>query len=513
MDEEEITQQEVEPSIGSSGVDLDINVATKFPTLFIQTTPSGILVRERTIKLPETHIFTPVKSTSPVSREVISNDDSTSTIVVKEYHDIEYSLEPKRKTELENEFDDFQSAPVEPSPIIMPSSLNILEPQKVLLENEICWPNPGNVAIEDDFNFIEDTTESKLKIADPPTFELNSLNVDAKQNQIISPEFINLKAFDIKKEFSKPVIGNSPTKQTLPLDDDFADFQTAPIIQNNPSTSQFNNIPKNTPIVSNSFLMDSLTPQQITNVKSQNLLQEGSGKVIHNTMHVETKHKSNEPITLSPSRLVSNMKNQEMSQKPSWILIGDDDEVKRYEAAFAKCKVSPKPQQKTNNVEEEEWNDFVGANIQNHQQPSIQNFTPQNHQPIGQNSRNYQPPSFNHQKSSDEWSDFVSAPTINSSINSISSQILSKPNFTSWNQPISRPYVHHATSFLSRDPTTSSITSSRSGMNITNNFSYHNQQNGISTIPTLPTLDFAGMSKNSINYPRNGSSDNNSGKK
>lgn len=467
MDEEEITQQEVESSFGSSGIDID-----KFPTQFMQTTPSGILVRERTIKLPETHIFTPVKSTSPVSREIISSDETSSTIAVKEYHDIEYSLEPKRKTELESDFDDFQSAPVEPAPIVMPS-LSILEPQKVIVENEICWPNPGNVAIEDDFNFID---ESKLKnAADPPTFELKSLSsveIPKQNHTIQSSEF--MKAFETKKEFSKPVIGNSPTKHA-PLDDDFADFQTAPI------TSQFPSL-----IPTNSFNYSA--PQQNT-LKSQDLQQVGSAKINQNSMHVETKQMSNEPITLSPSRLVNNMKNQEMTQKPSWILIGDDEEVKRYEAAFAKCKVSPKPQQKSsNNVEEEEWNDFVGANVQNHHQQQ-------------QPSKTYQPPSYNHQKS-DEWSDFVSAPTINS----ISSQILSKPNFTSWNQPISRPYVHHATSFLSREPT-----SSRTGINITNNFSYHNQQNGISTIPDL---DFAGMSKNSINFPRNGSSDNNNtGKK
>jgi hypothetical protein len=160
----------------------------------------------------------------------------------------------------------------------------------------------------------------------------------------------------------------------------------------------------------------------------------------------------------------------------------DDDEVSRFEAAFPKCKVSPKPQPK-NNEDDDDWSDFVGVP------------TTQHHQ---------QPPSVLNQQKSDDWSDFVSAPAPIATVNSISSQILSKPpNFTSWNQP-SKPYVHHTTSFLS---STSAVYQygQRSGMNITNNFNY--QQNGISTI--LPDLDFA-MPRN-FNLPR-GSSES-SGKK
>uniref|UniRef100_A0A2M4BAD1 Putative clathrin-binding box of aftiphilin n=1 Tax=Anopheles marajoara TaxID=58244 RepID=A0A2M4BAD1_9DIPT len=62
----------------------------------------------RTIKLPETHIFTPSRGGTPVSRDITDRD-----IVVREYHDVEYSLESKasskKETELD-EFNDFQSA-------------------------------------------------------------------------------------------------------------------------------------------------------------------------------------------------------------------------------------------------------------------------------------------------------------------------------------------------------------------------------------------------------------------
>ncbi|CAO1421412.1 unnamed protein product [Diamesa serratosioi] len=99
------------------------------------TSSNSINVRERTIKLPETHIFTPVKGSNPISQEVISDDPITVTlaagsetlyaksqIIVKEYHDIEYSLEmPKADMEVDNsdftnssveedDFNDFQAA-------------------------------------------------------------------------------------------------------------------------------------------------------------------------------------------------------------------------------------------------------------------------------------------------------------------------------------------------------------------------------------------------------------------
>ncbi|ETN66352.1 hypothetical protein AND_001865 [Anopheles darlingi] len=63
----------------------------------------------RTIKLPETHIFTPSRGGTPVSRDITDRD-----IVVREYHDVEYSLESSRgssRKEAElDEFNDFQSA-------------------------------------------------------------------------------------------------------------------------------------------------------------------------------------------------------------------------------------------------------------------------------------------------------------------------------------------------------------------------------------------------------------------
>ncbi|XP_035892867.1 uncharacterized protein LOC118503563 isoform X2 [Anopheles stephensi] len=75
----------------------------------------------RTIKLPETHIFTPSRGVTPISRDITDRD-----IVVREYHDVEYSLERSAASRKESDFDefnDFQSVTslptVAPDPPIM----------------------------------------------------------------------------------------------------------------------------------------------------------------------------------------------------------------------------------------------------------------------------------------------------------------------------------------------------------------------------------------------------------
>jgi hypothetical protein len=433
---------------------------------------SSILVRERTIKLPETHIFTPIKGSSPVAREVVSRETSPAPqddgyfpkgpITVKEYHDVEYSLEPKKKFESDTDFDDFQSAQPDSTnsqpPLV---SLNLLEPQKLAnLSTEIKWPEPGNVvtSIEDELDFLETRTVDPLKF---------SLVVQAS-------------TITKRKDsgYSKPVIGTSPTQQNSNMDeDDFNDFQVAP-----------------------------------TTVQTQ----------IATPLPQSVKMPSNDPITLSPARLVA-AANKTSNQKSSWISSFDNDEINRIEAAFPKCKTDRKV---TN--DDEEWSDFVGAS-----QPSSLSFA-QSQQPsmISSNSLSNTISSKVSNGETDDWSDFVSAPPLTTKMSSsksssaISSQFHAKLNFPSWNQPISKPYVNHSTSFLTNNPgAQQQFTSNnyqfvaekvpRNSMNITNNFSYGFQQgmpanhhqppksNRISTI--LPELDFA-MPK-MINLPRGGQLD------
>uniref|UniRef100_A0A182MUR9 Aftiphilin clathrin-binding box domain-containing protein n=1 Tax=Anopheles culicifacies TaxID=139723 RepID=A0A182MUR9_9DIPT len=71
----------------------------------ISSSPNSVPV-VRTIKLPETHIFTPSRGVTPISRDITDRD-----IVVREYHDVEYSLErssaPSISNKKESEFDEF----------------------------------------------------------------------------------------------------------------------------------------------------------------------------------------------------------------------------------------------------------------------------------------------------------------------------------------------------------------------------------------------------------------------
>jgi hypothetical protein len=435
---------------------------------------NNIVVRERTIKLPETHIFTPIKGTNTIAREVVSRDESPGTIVVKEYHDVEYSLEPKKKLDQEFEFDDFQSAaPIEPINVkadpVLPLPVSILEPKKVEShKTEISWPDPGDVAtssIVDDLDFlgtstvsdssnkIEELSEGMRAIENLGKLELNNENIigikkDKVEESILRDEISKDLSVDVlnfvnnshKVESNLP---KNPTTSNVPEDDDFSDFQSHSVAK---SSNSKNHQPLN-------------------------------------------------PITLSPAKLVNNT-----HQGTSWLNSFDDDEVSRIEEAFPKCK---KVQKKAN--EDDDWSDFVSVN-----QPAPS---------ISSNIAN------NKTVNGDDWSDFVSVPVKQQQQQQqfaprATTNFPSKPNFAAWNQPISKPYnVHHATSFLSSEPRNSSAyqytssnypfvnekVGSRPSMNITSNFNYPFNApapNGISTI--LPDLGFA-IPKNLINLPRSGS--------
>ncbi|XP_062535268.1 mucin-3B isoform X2 [Armigeres subalbatus] len=143
---------------------------TAMVTTLPSVTSSGSVVR--TIKLPETHIYTPSKCVNPVSRDSTDRtemygelgggdsrlDGFDKSIKVREYRDVEYKLE------------------------------------KGLARNhETAGENEG--------------------------FDLR--NSDAKGDF----NFVNKK--DKHNSFSKPVIGTSPTAELDQLDDDFSDFQAA----------------------------------------------------------------------------------------------------------------------------------------------------------------------------------------------------------------------------------------------------------------------------------------------
>ena len=469
------------------------------------TSSNSIIVRERTIKLPETHIFTPVKGSNPISQEVISDDPITVTlaagsetlyaksqIIVKEYHDIEYSLEmPKADMEADNsDFSDFQSVPVDnlkEAPVVA-SAFDLLKPQKIGTSSmDIKWPEPGNVAqpMDDAFdNIIMTTDENKIKPTLPPPPP--STVAVAAVAAVVAPIQLNVNSGLLNKKkdnaYLKPMIGTSPTAENgITEEDDFNDFQTAM-----PSI----------PAVPN---------------------------IVENPIHTKYSH-LNDSITLSPRRLVPNVnKPEENHQQSAWISSMDADEIDRIQAAFPKCKTdaTKKTTPKTN--DDEEWSDFVVVPpTSSHQQPmSLPSFA--STQPPSTISSNYlqnsSPVSNSGGGESDDWSDFVSVPAKMTATGakhiSISNQFPSRPNFA-WNQ--SKPpasFTHH-TSFLSEAPRNQHYSNS---VNITNNFNYNyamNQQQpnfqpqpktNISTI--LPELDFA-LPKTLLNLPRSHSHSNGS---
>lgn len=479
------------------------------------TSSNNIIVRERTIKLPETHIFTPVKGSNPISQEVISDDPITtvtlaagsetlyakSQIIVKEYHDIEYSLEmPKADMEADNsDFSDFQSVPVgninEAPVLVAPvaaAAFDLLKPQKVGSSSmDIKWPEPGNVAqpMDDAFdNIIMTTEEHKINSTLPPPPQPSTLAAPAVVTPIVAPIQLNVNSGMLNKKkdnaYLKPMIGTSPTAENgIVEEDDFDDFQAAM-----PSIPAI-------PVIPN---------------------------IVENPIHTKYSH-LNDSITLSPRRLVPNVnKPEENHQQSAWISSMDADEIDRIQAAFPKCKTDVTKKTnvpKTN--DDEEWSDFVVVPPSSaHQQPmSLPSFA--SSQPPSTISSNYlqnSNPVSNGE--SDDWSDFVSVPakmTANGAKHiSISNQFPSRPNFA-WNQ--SKPpasFTHH-TSFLSEAPRNQS--NYNNSVNITNNFNYNyamNQQQSniqpqpkpnISTI--LPELDFA-LPKTLLNLPRSHSHSNGS---
>lgn len=413
---------------------------------------SNTIVRERTIKLPETHIFTPIKSISPVAREVsretspIENDKDKRSVVIKEYHDVEYSLESSKKSDQDSDFgdfNDFQSAindvsiqPIKPAaaPILLPTNvlepqkLTVLEPQKVI---ETKQPEIINTSVavndhEHDFMAIKSVTNL--------------------------PNQVSTK-YDVFAELTKPALS------TKSIEDDFADFQAAPTI-----------LPQKAP-------------------QHQPLFKEDSS------------------LTLSPSRLANSMhKMSESSQGQqkvtSWMHDSlDSDEISRIEAAFPKCKVDSNKKNKQH-IDDDEWCDFQSVS-----QSSVPNHTSDSKKAV--NSDNSDTSDW-----SDFVSVPIVKPSINASQflskpNFPAWNQPSKPYVNHTTSFLSSNNSHYDQSFYARTKQPMTITN-----NFNYNFERqdvssssippYQMSNGISTI--LPDLQFA-LPKTLMNLSRGNGSD------
>jgi hypothetical protein len=235
-EENHLNSNEIQPNIAtsSSSVDLHIPLSTSRTLEIVEN--SEILAPQivpldakkiggefkpphnvmRTIKLPETHIFTPVKGTNSISQEVTEYSPPLETmngIAFKEYHDVEYKLDKPKGDDILSGF-------------FVENFDKVLEPQKVA---EFTWGNEGNP--------VNHQTVNHQKFNQTVEKNLTDYHGKAKPN-LLSPV---LKPKQ-KENFSKPVFGTSPTEGTKncdEFDEDFSDFQAAPLPPQ--SFSQFNN--------------------------------------------------------------------------------------------------------------------------------------------------------------------------------------------------------------------------------------------------------------------------------
>ncbi|XP_055630043.1 serine-rich adhesin for platelets isoform X1 [Toxorhynchites rutilus septentrionalis] len=329
----------------------------------------------RTIKLPETHIFTPSKCVNPISRDSTdrteayvgdprAGDDLDKTIVFREYHDVEYSLE------------------------------------KSTSKKQGSLPNPTkNEEGIDDFCDFQTVGSSNISLGANKKERVNE--PWCSESHLDSRRELNTR--DKKKSinnYSKPVFGKSPTEELDQMDEEFCEFQTA-----TPATA-------NTKTIIN---------KPLTNVAGEQI-----------------RSNTSSPMLLSPSILLPQQANPTPTTEATkatqinWPDPGiDPEEMARFEAAFPQSKPitsitsnysTPKHNNSTSAESDDEWTDFV------YSKPAAEPTVPSETQATTCPDSN-QP---------EEWTDFIySTPlpqNLSSSHNSFNYK-LEGPRFNSWNQP------------------------------------------------------------------------------
>ncbi|XP_058813780.1 mucin-5AC-like [Topomyia yanbarensis] len=352
---------------------------------------SGNVVR--TIKLPETHIFTPNKCASPVSRDSTdraidvycepTGDTQFDTmsgkgIVVREYHDVEYSLE-KNSTKIHGE---------------------TIQPDE---DNEF----------DDDFHEFQSVGSTVITNNKKPEQKEDQRVPESRRSHLdVGSEFTFGDRKETTNSYSKPVFGTSPTEELDQTDDEFSEFQAAVPVSESDK-----------PVV-NKPIASVANEQPRSNTSSPMLLCP--------SILLPQKAKRTEPVDSSRTTQIN------------WPEPGiDPEELARFEAAFPKPKVavsttssnncSPKHTQvnvtATNAVDDDEWTDFV------YSKPAAIEKPPVTTKPVNSTPNNQQ----------EEWTDFIystpSSQSLSSSQNnfnyhnSFGASSLGGPKFNSWNQP------------------------------------------------------------------------------
>lgn len=335
----------------------------------------------RTIKLPETHIYTPSKGVNPVSRDSTDRTEMYAevggdlrpsggfdkSIVVREYRDVEYSLEKSlSKSQAlaggEEEFDDFRE-------------FQAVESVGKKEDKEWSGAKRTHLDVGGDFNF----GYTKDKVG----------------------------------SYSKPVFGTSPTEELEQMDDDFSEFQAAVPV------------PEPTKPIVNKPLATVSNEQNRSNTSSPILL---SPSILL-------------PQQTQPLQTTETGRMAQINWPEPGI---DPEELARFEAAFPKPKVAPQSSSSKNTTpkhapasasasaaDEDEWTDFVYSK-------------PATEKPSPTNSKTQSNPAHTNNQQ-EEWTDFIystpasqnlssSQNNFNYQNNSFGASRLSGPKFNSWNQ-------------------------------------------------------------------------------
>ncbi|XP_065077799.1 mucin-2 [Ochlerotatus camptorhynchus] len=335
----------------------------------------------RTIKLPETHIYTPSKGVNPVSRDSTNRTEMYAevggdlrpsggfdkSIVVREYRDVEYSLE---KTLSKNqalaggdeEFDDFRE-------------FQAVESAGKKEDKEWSGSKRTHLDVGGDFNFG------------------------------------NMK--DKVGSYLKPVFGTSPTEELDQMDDDFSEFQAAVPV---PEPAK--------PIV-NKPLATVSNEQNRSNTSSPILL---SPSILL-------------PQQAQPLQATETGRLTQINWPEPGI---DPDELARFEAAFPKPKAAPQSISSNNTTpkhvpapasataaDDDEWTDFVYSKPATEKPPPTNskssNPTHANNQQEEWTDFIYSTPASQNLSSSQN--------NFNYQNNSFGASRLNGPKFNSWNQP------------------------------------------------------------------------------
>lgn len=397
--------------------------------------------------LKETHIFTPSKVIAPFVFGEQTDLKKTETavridenVVKKEYHDIEYNPNPSSPV-VADEFSDFQFVSEKPQ-LLQPIQSGVT----------INWPDPGRltgVEMESFDQLIQDDSsksrnvEFKEKIDSFPMDVNGKESISIENNPIASPKSsINIDNFIPKMNRSGK---DSNPCSTSTLVNDFLSVDTnhvqVPFISTsnisedtlNTISTKCNGFDKHPETILKSNSLDDFSDfQSVPIVNNQSALVSSTNV----TTNMST------PLEPTPMLIPTSI---QPTAKPSASQIAwpdpgiDSDEMARLEAIFPTPKTislpnpvtvkSGSPKRQGIGVDEVEWTDFVS---------SSGGFQPITHI-INQNILKHQqeiPPVVATTADDDDWSDFVSSgtSTINQFIPPPMTIATSMgPNFPSWN--------------------------------------------------------------------------------